>query len=94
VLPLVALQGGLAVAAVGVEAQTLRVAPSPLAAGGRGVEGLRDLSSLSARAEREVERLIAEASARVAAAVPMEDESAKRAMLVAAEVVADSALAM
>lgn len=77
-----------------LEAQVPRVAPPSLRVGSAGVEGVRPLSSLSARADREVERLIAAASARVTAAVTMEDESAKRSTLVAAETFADSALSV
>lgn len=52
------------------------------------------LSSLTAREAREVDRLIAKAAARVASAVPVEDEDAKRSLLLSAETQADSALTL
>ncbi|HUF77099.1 MAG TPA: tetratricopeptide repeat protein [Longimicrobiales bacterium] len=93
--PVLLLELGLAAAgASALEAQMPRVAPRPLGAGTPGVERLKQLSSLSAQAEREVERMLTEAAAHVSAAVPMEVGSAKRITLVAAESVADSALAL
>jgi hypothetical protein len=86
--------GLLAAGAPSIEAQLPRVAPTPLSMESSGVARLHPLSSLSARAEREVERLVSQASAHVAAAVPMGDAEAKRLALVAAESIADSALAM
>ena len=94
-LRLLALEVGLAAAgATLLEAQLPRVAPSPLGLARTEVVRPKQLSSLSAGTEQELDRLVSEASARVAAAVITEDEVAKRSALIAAEAAADSALSL
>lgn len=60
----------------------------------RGVGQVGPLTLLTARAERESGRLLCQASARVRSAVPMSDQDGKRSELLAAEQLADSALAL
>ena len=77
-----------------VEAQVSAPRTDLLSLGTPAIHEMTPLSSLAAREERIVERLLEQASARIAMALPMADITAKRAALLSAESQADSALAM
>ena len=77
-----------------VEAQGPAQRSGLLRLGTPAVREMTPLSSLAAREEKLVERLLEQSSARIALAVPMTDITTKRAALLSAESQADSALAV